>query len=469
MGRQSTLYTGGVLIDRIDGPRAAKAARLLGGILVGSCALTIVRTLVMQLMFMGDYDFEGLGALFTLLGVVGFGISVGLAIGARGYARGLGGVGGAGSQALLISAYVIVGIHTCFMSQYVLDLAGLDDMVPRTFWTVLSVVTMGAHFVFAITLSLTAARMSAAYATPLPDGLVWGVLSAAGLGVALSFVNWLDLELLSGETFHYVTVLLRVCEYGLLAFLLFSHAKGLAGVGTAEESAWEGPVVGGEWGASGAGLTRYANALVALVVISVVGGLLTVVASRGRSMDGIRGVMLIVPTLALVAQVAMFTGVLKYARKLPALSNARGTARMGAIFFSLSLLLSLIGVFLTARAFSSGRLGHLFDLMDTLPALEGFSSLVGITGLLCLIVSFDQVARELGQAEMAARRGLLKPGLVVLATLMGALKLGARDLGVAVLPIGIAVLFLGVLCLTSYIRYVRDLAATMTLGANAPS
>jgi len=179
--------------------------------------------------------------------------------------------------------------------------------------------------------------------------------------------------------------------------------------------------------------------------------------------------------LGLVVSLFLVATVARYAASLPSAADpadstaaslhATAPAKLAASLFALNALVGLITTVLVVRAFSSGRLGLLFDLQDQLPVLEAVGTLFGLGGLLALLYSFDALGHELGERALPVRTRGLKVALVILVICALAAKLGLGVLGPLVAVFGLIFAFGALFTVFSYLRVVGDVSALLLARA----
>lgn len=461
-----------MLIDAsIHGPEAARALRRWRlGIGIGLLASLLSSLVVWSLWHSDTFEMgDSVGSLFLLASGVSL-VSAGIVFfGVRDYVGAIQGSFGALPQFLLVAAGIEVAVSGFwFASQTIQHVSSIEllssDGVAGSFLRFVSVVaplaTVAAVMAFGRVTSTLGARLS----PMLAGAIVSIVVGRLGLRV----LHELELGNLGGRWTH--TGLHWVGELLFLA-LLTAHARTLAahrplvpgGVTFGSSNRTSDEALGApEWEAPGRALARYRNAIVAQMLLSLLSALI-VLATR-ETPEAIGKVISGAAILGLLVSLFLVVSIARYATSLPSL-HASGPAKLGVALFVLNAIVGLVTTVLVVRAFSSGRLGLLFDLQDMLPVLEAVGTLCGLGGLLALLYSFDALGHELGERALPVRTRGLKISLVLVVIFALLAKLGAGFFGPLVAVFALAFALGALFTVFSYLRVVGDVSALLLARA----
>lgn len=460
-----------MLIDAsIHGPEAARALRRWRlGVGIGLLGSLLSSLVVWSLWYSDSFEMgDSAGSLFLLASSVSL-VSAGIMFfGVRDYVGAIQGSFGvlprlvlaAAGFELAVSGFWFVG--QAFPSMGLLAPGELVTGVGIVSVVVAPLATVAAVMAFGRVTSTLGARLSA----PIAGAIVLIVVARLGLRV----LHELDLgPSLGGRWTH--TGLLWIGELLFLA-LLTQHAgtlaahrplvPGGAAFGRPSDSSDSFAVGAAEWEAPGRALARYRNAILAQIVLSLLSAL-AVLAIR-ETPEAMGKVISSAAILGLLVSLFLVVSIARYATSLPSL-HASGPAKLGVALFVLNAIVGLVTTVLVVRAFSSGRLGLLFDLQDLLPVLEAVGTLCGLGGLLALLYSFDALGRELGERALPVRTQGLKISLVLLVVFALLAKLGAGLLGPLVAVFALCFALGALFTVFSYLRVVGDVSALLLARA----
>ena len=472
-----------MLIDAsIHGPEAARALRRWRtGVIVGLVGSALSSFVVWSLWY-GDAGLEIDAVRLVFLAASGVGLlsSALVYLGVRDYVAAMHGSFGALPGVVLAVAGVELAFSGIGLTAQLAELASFDvlswsglpgRLLRFVFVGVSPLATVAAVLMFARVGSTIAARVSPA----MVGALVVVVVAELGLR-ALQELELSDAGgMWTRDGLHLLVELLFLVALSQHARSLSAHrprGPGEISFGSErdEDSSAERA---SEWEAPGRALARYRNGILAQMLLSLLSALL-VLATRetpeqvGKIVSG-SAILGLVVSLFLVATVA------RYAASLPSAADpadstaaslhATAPAKLAASLFALNALVGLITTVLVVRAFSSGRLGLLFDLQDQLPVLEAVGTLFGLGGLLALLYSFDALGHELGERALPVRTRGLKVALVILVICALAAKLGLGVLGPLVAVFGLIFAFGALFTVFSYLRVVGDVSALLLARA----
>ena len=307
-------------------------------------------------------------------------------------------------------------------------------------------------------------RAASAQGAPVPDGLFWGALGATGARLLLPLLRFLDGPSVPSVVYWGLFVAADV----LLLLVLRAHRESLPAEGPAPAET-NAELADPAWAAPGRALALYHRGIVIQLLVSVLGGLLGVLAGASRNIELVKGIMVLVAVGTMLVQLVILTGALRYARQLPELAPGKGAAQLGGTLLVITFLVNVGATVLIVRAFGSGRLRHLFDLQDQLPWVQGAGQALGLFALLALLVSFGEVAGHIERHDLAERTGGLKVALPVLAILGLVFKAGAAELGVVALALGLVFLVGALWALIAYLKLVRDVGGALRERAGLPT
>jgi len=459
-----------MLIDAtIHGPEAARGIRRWrAGVSVG-----IAASLVTWLVWFGPIDvLDHADVVFLLASGLGLWGAVLVFLGLRDYVAALRGSLGALPRIVFVAFAVELATSGFWLAVQGVDFASRSTLLhPEGFvsrlvtfvFVVLSpLATIASVVLFGRVASMIGARVS----LPVAGAIV--VLAVARLG--LRTLRELDVEVWAGMGL--VQAGLHLAAELLFWTLLTQHAQALAAHRPLVPFGSGGIAFGGtreddegharEWEAPGRALARYRTAILAQMLLSLLSALL-VLATR-ETPEQVGKIVSGTAILGLVVSLLLVVSVARYAASLPSL-HATAPAKLAASLFALNAFVGLVTTVLVVRAFSSGRLGLLFDLQDQLPVLEAVGTLFGLGGLLALLYSFDELGHELGERALPVRTRGLKLALVFLVICALAAKLGFGLLGPLVAVFGLIFAIGALFTVFSYLRVVGDVSALLLARA----
>jgi len=449
-----------LLDDRtIDHPRAASALSLW----VVGVALWVVVSLGRQAAswyaFSGDHDsFELVSQLFTGLqlgGIVAGGL---IALGAWRY------VSAASPRPLLRAAAAVFALDVLVdVFHLVVSLTGdgMDyegrDAIYETVghvWRVLAVLRVAGLLLFFTQM----ARSSETLGSPIGPARVWSAIGVAGLWGLVIAGSSLDL-LPHGGLGMAISATMTALVGGTTLAVFLPHRRHLRGGAAPSESADSESSTAPGLEAAGRALRMYHGAIVAQIAWLVVGNGLTLLVAKTGDLEGAKGMMGLVPVVALIVQCFAIAGLVRFASGLPAVHAATGPAGLAAAGQVLNGLLALVTTGLVFRALDSGRLRHLFDLQDQLPVLQGISALVGCVAALALLTALERVGAERDVAGLKVAIPVLG-GLALLFHLLDPRDLG----GPMLLAFAVALLVGALVVVAKFLGVIRRTADRMMMG-----
>jgi hypothetical protein len=435
--------------------------------LIGS----LLSSFVVWSLWYGDAGLEIDSVRLVLLAASGVGLvsSVLVYFGVRDYVAAMHGSFGALPRVVLVVAGIELAFSGIGLTAQLAELASFDvlswsgllgSLLRFVFVGVSPLATVAAVLMFARVGSTIGARLS-----PLRVGaLVVVVVAQLGLRVLA------DLELFeAGRPWTHDGI-------GLLVELLFlsslsQHARalsahrphGLGGISFGSQRDEVSSALGAsEWEAPGRALARYRSAILTQMALALLSALL-VLATRGTP-EHVGKIVSGSALLGVAVSVFLVVSVARYAASLPSL-HATAPAKLAASLFAVNALVGLVTSVLVVHAFSSGRLGLLFDLQEQLPVLEAIGTCFGLGGLLALLYSFDALGHELGERALPVRTRGLKVALVILVICALAAKLGLSVLGPLVAVFGLIFGVGALFTVFSYLRVVGDVSALLLARA----
>jgi hypothetical protein len=456
-----------MLIDAsIHGPEAARGIRRWRtGVVIGVAA-----SLVTWIVWFGSTELLDHAALVFLvasgLGLLGSAL---VFLGIRDYVAALRGSLGALPRLVFVAFAIDLVTSGLWLAVQGVDFATRSDLlhpegfvsrvVTFVFVVVSPLATIASVVLFGRVASMIGARISPA--------LAGGVVVAAVARLGLRTLRDLDVELWEG--IGLVQSVLSLAGELLFWTLLTQHAQALA----AHRPLTPGTIAFGsprdedgeqasEWEAPGRALARYRTAILAQMLLSLLSALL-VLATR-ETPEQVGKIVSGTAILGLAVSVFLVVSVARYAASLPSL-HATAPAKLAASLFALNALVGLVTTVLVVRAFSSDRLGLLFDLQDQLPVLEAVGTLFGLGGLLALLYSFDALGHELSERALPVRTRGLKVALVILVICALAAKLGVGVLGPLVAVFALIFAIGALFTVFSYLRVVGDVSALLLARA----
>ena len=472
-----------MLIDAsIHGPEAARALRRWRtGVVVGLVGSLLASFAVWSLWY-GDagLEFDSVRLVFLVASGVALLSSALVYLGVRDYVAAMHGSFGVLPLVVLALAGVELAFSGIGLTAQLAELAsfdvlsrsGLAGRVLRfVFVGVSPLATVAAVMMFARVGSTVAARISPV----LVGALVMVVVARLGLHVLQELELFGAGGMWTRDGLHLLVTLLFLALLSQHARSLSAHRpRGLDGLsfGSQRDEA-SSAEHSSEWEAPGRALARYRSAILAQMVLSLLSALL-VLATR-ETPEQVGKIVSGTAILGLAVSVFLVVSVARFAASLPSAADpadstaaslhATAPAKLAASLFALNALVGLVTTVLVVRAFSSGRLGLLFDLQDQLPVLEAVGTLFGLGGLLALLYSFDALGHELGERALPVRTRGLKVALVILVICALAAKLGLGVLGPLVAVFGLVFAIGALFTVFSYLRVVGDVSALLLARA----
>lgn len=461
-----------MLIDAsIHGPEAARALRRWRtGVIVGLVGSALSSFVVWSLWY-GDAGLEIDAVRLVFLAASGVGLlsSALVYLGVRDYVAAMHGSFGALPGVVLAVAGVELAFSGIGLTAQLAELASFDvlswsglpgRLLRFVFVGVSPLATVAAVLMFARVGSTIAARVSPA----MVGALVVVVVAELGLR-ALQELELSDAGgMWTGDGLHLLVELLFLASLSQHARALSTHRPRVPGgisFGSERDEA-SSEERASEWEAPGRALARYRTAILAQMVLSLLSALL--VLATHETPEQVGKIVSGSAILGLAVSVFLVVSVARFAASLPSL-HATAPAKLAASLFALNAMVGLVTTVLVVRAFSSGRLGLLFDLQDQLPVLEAVGTLFGLGGLLALLYSFDALGHELGERALPVRTRGLKIALVILVVCALAAKLGLGVLGPLVAVFGLVFAIGALFTVFSYLRVVGDVSALLLARA----
>jgi hypothetical protein len=471
-----------MLIDAsIHGPEAARALRRWRtGVVVGLVG-SLLSMLAVWSLWYGDtgLEIDSMRLVFLAASGVGLLSSALVYFGVRDYVAAMHGSFGALPGVVLAVAGIELAFSGIGLTAQLAELASLDvlswsglpsRLLRFVFLAVSPLATVAAVLMFARVGSTIGARIS-----PVMVGaLVVVVVARLGLR-ALQELELFDAGgMWTRDGLHLLVALLFLASLSQHARALSTHRPRIPGglsfgsqpdeVSSAADPADRraSTADANEWEAPGRALAHYRTVILAQMVLSLLSALL-VLATR-ETPEQVGKIVSGTTILGLVVSLFLVVAVARYAASLPSL-HATAPAKLAASLFALNALVGLVTTVLVVRAFSSGRVGLLFDLQDQLPALEAVGMLFGLGGLLALLYSFDALGHELGERALPIRTRGLKVALVILVACALAAKLGLGVLGPLVAVFGLVFAIGALFTVFSYLRVVGDVSALLLARA----
>jgi len=386
--------------------------------------------------------------------------------------------------ALPLVVLAVAGIELAFsgigLTAQLAELASFD-VLPRSGLAghVLRFVFLGVSPLATVAAVLMFARVGSTIAARISPAMVGALVVVVVARLGLRVLQELELSDAGGmwtrDGLHLLVTLLFLALLSQHARALSAHRpRGLDGIsfgsqhdeasrsaGSAADEA-SSAVAASEWEAPGRALARYRTAILAQMVLTLLSALL-VLATR-ETPEQVGKIVSGTAILGLAVSVFLVVSVARFAASLPSL-HATAPAKLAASLFALNALVGLVTTVLVVRAFSSGRVGLLFDLQDQLPVLEAVGTLFGLGGLLALLYSFDALGHELGERALPVRTRGLKVVLVILVICALAAKLGLGVLGPIVAVFGLVFAIGALFTVFSYLRVVGDVSALLLARA----
>ncbi len=436
------------------------ASRALGLWMAGVglwALLGLTRRAVSWLAFSSSFDaYDTITVVFTVLQVGGVVAAVLIARGAWRYVQ------ATAPRPLLQSAAGVLALDALISVVYlVLSLvadgssAAEREMVFTVLghvWRVVSFLRVGALVLFFTHM----ARLSESLGSPIAPARVWAAIGVTGLWGALIAASSLDL-VPHGGAGMVISAAMTLAVAGATLAVFRPHRAHLRGGASASSASKPEMAPGLE--AAGRGLGTYHGAIVAQIVWLVLGNGLTFAVAKSGDRSGTESMMAVVPIVALIIQGFAIAGLVRFARHLPDLHAAKGSAGFAVGAQLLNAVLGLVTVGLVLRALESGRLRYLFDLQDQLPVLQGFGALVGCVAALALLTALARVGAERDVAGLKVAIPVLG-GLALLFHLLDPRDLG----GPMLLAFAVALLVGAVIVVARFLGVVRRTADAMRMG-----
>jgi hypothetical protein len=258
-------------------------------------------------------------------------------------------------------------------------------------------------------------------------------------------------------TFERVPLLLQLRTWAGLAVAALTVALAAIALSSARTSDL-GATAGStahDRGRAASGL-RLHRAGVLVKILGILVGVILLFAARGaRSMEALRALSVLVLTVGLAGGVLAFVGLLRFAR-VPEETGGQSLAIGAAILVGAALALDLG----TAATVVAALAGNASGLLRTAQLLEPVGIALSLPALILLLLSLRRVARHLGEKALAARAAQLAILVGVTAPVAVGMKIpgAARELGLALLALGIPALFLGLYVLARYLGLLGTLS-----------